>query len=493
MSEPERAVGPFDAEPDNGKKKFARTALLILSIGLLGIGASVGAVYFFSSDRDFGADLRASVGNLVTVRDDDAPASRLSRRSAGVTPEPTPSTRMPQADSNAESSAPVFDTILISEIQIAGEAAGDEFIELYNPNDFNVPLDGWSVKRKTASGKEYSLAAAKLFEGKEIPAHGYFLAAHTGAVVGVVPDLWWASSNAIASDNTVILYGKNGDETVIVDLVGFGDVSVFEGAPPPNPALGQTLSRSSEEDSDNNQRDFILSVPSPRNSNSGTGFVRPAAVSSPSPSPNPSPSPSPTPPRPSPTPSPSPSPTLPTPSPSLSPTFEPSPSPSPVALMSIRINELQISGISSATDEFIELYNPNDIAVDLGGWALKKKTASGNESNLVSSQAFTGMIPGHGFFLIAHQIGYTGGASPDVRYSGATYSVAADNTVLLYDAAGQVVDRIGFGGATDFEMAPTGNPAASQSIERQNFQDTDNNAADFIIREASTPQNSRSP
>jgi predicted extracellular nuclease len=152
------------------------------------------------------------------------------------------------------------------------------------------------------------------------------------------------------------------------------------------------------------------------------------------------------------------------------------------------ISEVQISG-ASAADEFIELYNPTDCPIDLDGWKLTKKTSGGVESNLVAS--LSGVIPAHGFFLITPQSGYTGAVAADQTYSGASFAIAANNTVLLYADQDKIerIDKVGFGSAADSEGLPTTNPPAFGSIARTTYSDTDNNAADFSVREVSEPNN----
>lgn len=168
--------------------------------------------------------------------------------------------------------------------------------------------------------------------------------------------------------------------------------------------------------------------------------------------------------------------------------------PLPVApLKPIVINEIQTEG-KTVKDEFIELYNPNNFDVDLNGYALKKKTSSGAESNLVSSDKFSGIILANNYFLIAPQDNtdgpqnYTGLIAPDLRYSGISYSVASNNTVLLYDKSEILQDKVGFGAAKDFETAFAANPPASKSISRISGIDTDDNSKDFIILDSPTPK-----
>ena len=164
----------------------------------------------------------------------------------------------------------------------------------------------------------------------------------------------------------------------------------------------------------------------------------------------------------------------------------------------ILISEVQTDG-ETFKDEFIELYNPNDSDVDLDGWVLKKKTSGGTESNLVSASKFSGILPAHGYFLITPQLNedespnFTGAETPDLNYSGKTYSFAANNTLLLYNPNGELVDKVGFGTAQDFEGALALNPPANQSLNRiwdeanQTYYDRDDNSIDFEIHNPVTP------
>ena len=156
------------------------------------------------------------------------------------------------------------------------------------------------------------------------------------------------------------------------------------------------------------------------------------------------------------------------------------------------INEIMIGQTGNSKNEFIELYNNSDQAINLTGYSLKKKTASGNESNLVSASKFTGSIPASGYFLISHpnyQI------NADLVYSGSStnYAIADNNSVLLYNQNEVLVDKVGYGEAGDFEGQPAFALENNKSIERQLIgHDSDNNNADFILQNTPNPQNSQS-
>ncbi|PIP17085.1 MAG: hypothetical protein COX44_01855 [Candidatus Portnoybacteria bacterium CG23_combo_of_CG06-09_8_20_14_all_37_13] len=162
----------------------------------------------------------------------------------------------------------------------------------------------------------------------------------------------------------------------------------------------------------------------------------------------------------------------------------------------IVISEIQIAG-QTVTDEFVELYNPTDQDVVLDNWKLIKKTKSGAESNLVSSSAFQGTILAHGHFLITHKTDYQGSTAADITFSGTSYTIAKDSTVILYNTEKQVVDKVGFGLAVDKEGDVVLNPDTGWSMERKpggeqgNGQDTDNNFNDFFQQATPNPQNSQ--
>ncbi len=158
------------------------------------------------------------------------------------------------------------------------------------------------------------------------------------------------------------------------------------------------------------------------------------------------------------------------------------------------ISQVQVgqSGTGNATKEFVELYNPTNSSISLEGWKLRRKTSGGTEHDLVASMS--GAISAHTYLLIGSQT-YDLSVVKDVTYSEDD-SIASNNTVLLYDPANSVVDKVGMGTATDVETAAIANPAANGSIQRKldelggNGTDTDNNSLDFEQLVLSLPRNS---
>ena len=325
--------------------------------------------------------------------------------------------------------------VLISEAQIGSVSdEKQEFVELYNPNTSDVDLTGWYVQRKTKTGSSYSTFAPNaLFSGKKIPANGYFLIARQGYFANLA-DIF--VDNPLTEDNSLALKNPNED---VVDKVGWGQAEDYESRPVQNPEPDKSIGRKTDEpDTDENSADFEAGNPTPKAKN--TAFINLQTQ--------------------------------------ITETSAPK---------KILINEIQIDG-QTTKDEFIELYNPNAVDIDLSGFSLKKKTSGGNESNLVSSAAFSGTIKALGFFLIVPQINddgtknYTGSADPDLYYSGKSFSIAPSNTILFYDSNNAILDKVGYGAAKDFETTATVNPPKGKSIERKKLGlDTDNNESDFKI------------
>jgi len=337
----------------------------------------------------------------------------------------------------------VYPEILISEVQVY--PIEQRFVELYNPNSQDVDLTGWYLQRKDSNDASWnSFVSSTNFQNKTIPAGGYFLISRQLPNSNVLYDI------TLSNDNSLALKNPDGD---ISDKLGFGNAVDPELLAAQNPATGQSVGRkvlvdNTEQETDNNLNDFEIQTPTPKVQN--ITYVAPA----------PTPTPTPT----------------------------PKPTPVPLVLKNILISEIQVSG-KTADDEFVELYNPNNDSVDLSGFVLKNKNSNGTEGYLVSSLSKS--MPALGYFLIAPQTGYLGAATPDLYYSGASYSVTANNTILLYDNNGNLSDKVGIGTSSDFETADAKEPSTGQSIGRKVLEDgteqnTGDNSADFEIQTPTT-------
>lgn len=131
--------------------------------------------------------------------------------------------------------------VIINEVQVG--PTGERFIELYNSGG-TQNLTGWSIKRRTASGKEYSLVSMSRLENKTIASNDYFLLTNEGSYTGsITSDATWASSNDIAKDNTIFLYNKT--DISPVSKVGWGIVTDCGLDCALNPTDGLSIQRNS--------------------------------------------------------------------------------------------------------------------------------------------------------------------------------------------------------------------------------------------------------
>lgn len=147
----------------------------------------------------------------------------------------------------------------------------------------------------------------------------------------------------------------------------------------------------------------------------------------------------------------------------------------------ILISQIMLEQSSEAKYEFIELYNPNDHEIDLSGFSLKKKTSSGNESNLISAKNFQGIISAKSYFLISSPE-FCQQIACDLEYSTSA-SLAKNNTVLLYDSEKNISDKLGWGESQDFYETPTINPEKDQILKRIKINiNSPNNSTDFSLQ-----------
>lgn len=174
--------------------------------------------------------------------------------------------------------------------------------------------------------------------------------------------------------------------------------------------------------------------------------------------------------------------------------------PAPVDAVSedLVISEFRTRGAGGAGDEFVELHNRSNAAVDLEGISVYRSNAAGSSNLQVTFGAGTTIGAGC-FLLVANESGYTGSVVPDATYP---VGIADDGGIgLVRQSDGAVLDAVGMSAGSAYREGTT-LPAlgtnADVSRERQagadgRLQDTDDNAADFVSRSPSAPQNSASP
>ncbi len=177
--------------------------------------------------------------------------------------------------------------VVISEVYGAGGNSGavlqNDFVELYNRGTTTVPLAGRSVQYASAAGSGNFTVIATLTGDLEAGQRA-LVAASGGANGDPLPKPDFTGSTAMAAGaGKVALVDQaaalpcNGSSDVcdpaervlIRDLVGYGNTANFyEGAgPTPNTSTTQSANRKGggSIDTDNNNADFELAAPTPRN------------------------------------------------------------------------------------------------------------------------------------------------------------------------------------------------------------------------------------
>ncbi|MFA5543480.1 MAG: lamin tail domain-containing protein, partial [Bacilli bacterium] len=179
-----------------------------------------------------------------------------------------------------------------------------------------------------------------------------------------------------------------------------------------------------------------------------------------------------------------------------------------VELLNIMISQAYGGGGNNGAtykNDFIELYNPNDVDVDLTGYVLFYASKDGlfktaDEETYPVLIELSGVIKANSFYLIQAAAG-TGGTvdlpTPDatgsIAMSGTGFKLALCNSgVKPVDAnSSNVVDFIGSSSsATLYEgTGPAPAPSNTLAIVRTTLTDTNDNATDFTAA-APAPRNS---
>ena len=168
----------------------------------------------------------------------------------------------------------------------------------------------------------------------------------------------------------------------------------------------------------------------------------------------------------------------------------------------IVISQVQTGGGGSGTfnDEFVEIFNRSSAPVDLNGFRLVYRSATGSNDVMVPFAVWTSptIIPPGGYYLVA-STSYEGVIAPNMTYnpSACQCSMGAAGGGLAIrlgdNNTGAIIDSVGWGTANNIfvESAVTAAPAVnnSQSRKQGGCQDTDNNANDLESTIPVTPRN----
>jgi cysteine-rich repeat protein len=156
----------------------------------------------------------------------------------------------------------------------------------------------------------------------------------------------------------------------------------------------------------------------------------------------------------------------------------------------LRVNELVTGTTASPLDEYIEVFNPCYVSVNISGWRLVYRAAAGTSDTVFVTWSAT-TIPARSYLL------YVGtayvGTNDGVYNSGSM--AAAGGGIAVRNSVGTIIDSVGYGTATNIYVegaaapAPPGAAPPGRSIGRfPNGVDTNQNSVDFHITTSVTPR-----
>ena len=162
----------------------------------------------------------------------------------------------------------------------------------------------------------------------------------------------------------------------------------------------------------------------------------------------------------------------------------------------IVISEFRTHGPSGGNDEFVEIYNNSDLAIDVSGWKMKGSNNAGTNSTRAMVPAST-VLPARRHYLFTNTAasGYSGAVPGNVSYGT---GITDDGGIAITKADDTMVDQVGMSAGSLFKEATILTPlttSTNRSYERKfgglegSQIDSNNNVADFAILSPSDPQN----
>ncbi|MBI5526570.1 MAG: lamin tail domain-containing protein, partial [Deltaproteobacteria bacterium] len=171
----------------------------------------------------------------------------------------------------------------------------------------------------------------------------------------------------------------------------------------------------------------------------------------------------------------------------------------------VAISQFATRGPTSANEDFVEIYNPLSVPVDISGWKIEAKSSGGSWGTRVTIPASTSLAA-RGYYLVVNSayIGLTG----DQTYGT---GITDDSSVRLMNGVTEV-DKVGFGTGAGVEPEGTalsqfcGGTACTKSYVRKayatstassmaggeatkgNSYDSGDNSADFVLVDVRNPR-----
>jgi len=381
--------------------------------------------------------------------------------------------------------------VVISEFRTRGPSGGnDEFIELYNPTPSPIDISGWLIRTSNAMGginTRFTVPTGTLLQSGQ-----HYLIVGTAFSGSVAGEVGAVLSAGIPDNGGIAITLAN--TTTIIDQVGMDAGSTYQEGTVLAPLSGNTdqsyerrLGGASDscQETNNNSTDFQLVTPSlPQNTSSPLslcGVILPTLTSTSTPSNTPTNT------------------ATPTPTNTASPTNTgPATNTSPPGATGIVISEFRAIGATGGNDEFIELYNPTSSPISIGNWMIKKSAGCGSAGvTPIATIPSTVTLAAGQHYLIGGST-YSGTVAPDLP--GQLLSIANDGGIALLQSDGvTIVDQVGLCNTTQYREGTALAPITvngNRSYDRKSATspsriciDSNNNAADFISRSPSDPQN----
>jgi YD repeat-containing protein len=352
-------------------------------------------------------------------------------------------------------------SIVISQIYGGGGNSGatykNDFIELFNRGNASVDLTGWSVQYAAATGSTWqttqlsgSLAAGHYYLVKEVQGSGGTTNLPTPDATGTIDLSATAGKVASSNSSAALTVSCPSSNASVIDFVGYGSTaSCYEGsgaAPAPSNTNAILRARLGCIETDNNPTDFDPSAANPRNTSTAANTCSDPGGSS-----------------------------------------------------TVVISEFRTRGVAGGNDEFVEIYNKTNAAINISGWKIKASNNAGAVTTRITITANT-TLPAHGHFLVAKSgtDGYSGTVAADQTYST---SIADDGGIAVTKADDTVVDQVGMSSGSVYKENRTLAPLTTntdRTDERRpgstqgSPQDTNDGPSDFQVRTTSDPQNLQS-
>ena len=338
----------------------------------------------------------------------------------------------------------VISHVVISQVYGGGGNSGapytNDFVELFNPSDAPISVDGWSIQYTSPTGTgNFGGNVTNLSSVSIQPGQYYLVQLAAGGTSGVAlpsPDVTGTISLSATGGKVILANTTSGLAcndaascaaylSNIVDLIGYGNATYFETNAASAGSNTAAVIRKGNgcTDTDNNNQDFFAATPNPRNTASGSlisctnqfltataaaNLTGTAAVNQ-------------------------------TATAAAAPTNTQTASPTPTTVRSLLINEVAWSGTAAgSTDEWFELYNNTAAPISLAGWRLESDDGNPNF-------ALSGTIDPGDYFVVSKSGGVFNDLVPDLINTSFSFENGGEVLILL-DPNGNEVDTANLDG-----------------------------------------------